>query len=81
MAHNCPTQIFSVTPGQYDGICAQLAADGVQLTGDAGIAVSQGITISYHFDRPNSKLTLSVTDKPFLVPCSAIFSKVTDAIR
>jgi hypothetical protein len=66
---------FSVTPAQFDA-----GAKELKLTGDKGSATNSGIDFDYSYDRINSNLFVTVTHKPFIIPCSAIFSKITDAL-
>lgn len=72
----CEPQLFDVTAAQFDAGAKQLG-----LTKDVGDFAQSGVKAAYIFDRKNSKLTVNVTSKPFIVPCSTIFSKIQDALK
>lgn len=67
---------FTVSPAQFDA-----GAKSLNITGDIGDIINSGVQASYIFDRVHSALTVTVTKKPFIIPCSAIFSKITEALK
>lgn len=73
---SCSSQLFDVTPAQFDAGAKQLS-----ITADVGDFAQSGVKAAYIFDRKNSKLTVTVVSKPFIIPCSAIFSKIADALK
>jgi hypothetical protein len=59
-----------MTDAQFAAATTRLRANGIELTGPSGTLSKDGITANY--EHANGKLTIEVTDRPFLLPLSLI---------
>ncbi len=64
-----------LTPDQYAAKQTQLAAEGVILSGNAGVASKEGVVIAYSY--LDEELTATVLHHPFMVPDGVIESRLT----
>lgn len=67
---------YPLTPQQFDTLRSRLLEEGVTLPAEAyyGQLSFKGITLKYNYD--GVKLTLSVMQKPFLIPAAMIWEQV-----
>jgi hypothetical protein len=73
----CDTQTFSgITQARFDCLVQQATTAGIAITGDAGEATRDGITIRWQFDPAGQTLELQCTASPFFVPCGTINAKI-----
>lgn len=68
------SQTFQVSQDKFDAGSKQL-----NLSGTTGPFNYEGVKGMYNYVA--GILTVLVTSKPFIVPCSAIFSKIADALK
>lgn len=67
---------FNLTWAQFDAKRQQLNQHGINITGIAGTVTNSGVTLAYDYREP--VLSLSIVNKPFFYPDSAIWSRVTE---
>jgi hypothetical protein len=73
----CDTQTFSgITQARFDCLVQQAATAGIAITGDAGEATRDGITIRWQFAPAGQTLELQCTDSPLFVPCGTINARI-----
>jgi hypothetical protein len=78
---SCATQSFTnVSSDQFACLVAKANAAGIEISGNAGNASKDGITIQWKFDPGTNTLTIQCTSSPFLVPCGTINSKIHDLV-
>jgi hypothetical protein len=79
---SCPTQLFeNVTPTQFDCLSQKASAAGINISGNAGSATQDGITVEWTFDPAAATLSIQCTSAPFFVPCGTINSKISDLVQ
>lgn len=61
---------FPMTDAQFAAVSERLRANGIVLEGPSGVISKDGITAKY--EHANGKLTVEITDRPFLLPVSLI---------
>ncbi len=66
---------YPLTPDQFSALRTKLLSTGVTLSSD-GILSYQGIVLKYHYD--GEALTLTIQEKPLLIPSGLIWGKVDD---
>jgi hypothetical protein len=69
------TLTYRLTRAQLEKARADLATQGVTLTGDSG-AIDHIIKANYSYDEASEALTINVTHIPMLVPPGAVKSKI-----
>lgn len=78
---------YSLTPEQFSALRTKLLEMGVTLPAEnSGTLAHSGITLKYNYRPPDSmhvtgSLTLSVQQKPFLIPESMIWNQVDTWIQ
>jgi len=78
----CPSQTFhGITPAIKAFLESKGAAAGLPIAGDTGFATTMGVTIQWAYDPTAETLTITCTDAPFFVPCSAVSAKVTELVE
>jgi hypothetical protein len=78
---NCAAQLFeNITNEQFTCILGKAQAAGINITGNAGTASADGITIVWNFDSAAQTLSIQCTAAPFLVPCGTINSRIHDIV-
>lgn len=70
------TLSFSLTPDQFSARKAELAGQGVVISGDTGTLDYKGVEVQYTYDGTHA-LTVTVEHHPFLEPEFAIDSTIT----
>jgi hypothetical protein len=68
------SQTFQVSQDKFDAGSKQL-----NLTGNTGPFNYEGVKVMFNY--VDGTLTVLVTSKPFIIPCSTIFSKIADALK
>jgi hypothetical protein len=68
------SQTFQVSQDKFEAGSKQL-----NLSGNTGPFNYSGVKGMYNYIA--GVLTVLVTSKPFIIPCSAIFSKIADALK
>jgi hypothetical protein len=71
-----PIALSGITPEKYRSLLAQAQSHGLNLTGETGSISYQGMDFTWTYDASAQSLTLQCTDKPLLVPCSIIESRI-----
>jgi hypothetical protein len=78
---SCPPMTFSeVTPEKYQELMLRAQEQGLELSGESGSTSFQGMDFEWNYDAAARSLTIQCTNKPFLIPCSVIESKIRGAI-
>jgi hypothetical protein len=75
-----PITLEGITAGKYATLIQTAQAQGLQLTGDAGITQYQGMDFTWNYDPAAAALTIQCTSKPIFVPCSMIESRIRSLV-
>lgn len=82
---SCENKVYqNINPDAFEGIRKELGKINLDLPeAHAGTVTSSsyGVTADYKFDPEAQTMQLQVTDKPFFMPCSLIYKKLTEAIE
>jgi hypothetical protein len=79
---SCPTQVFTnITPAQFDCLSQKASVAGINISGYAGSASQDGITVEWNFDPTAATLSIQCTAAPFYVPCATINSKINALVE
>jgi hypothetical protein len=78
----CNQQVFNgVTQDRWNCIKNAIQSKtGVVITTDSGTAAQSGVSIQWNFDSTAQVLSIQCMEKPFIVPCALIESKITDVV-
>lgn len=72
----------SVTPERFTAIAAKVKAlTGMSITAVNGIAQQNGYKMSWTHDAATGNLSITVLEKPFLVPEFAVTNKITAIVN
>lgn len=65
-----------------DGIREDMKSMGFAMTGNEGTVTSEafGVEVEYHYKEDAHNLTVTVTKKPFLIPCGMLYSRIDQAV-
>lgn len=78
---SCATQIFtSISAVQFACLVKKVNDAGVAISGNAGSATHDGITIAWTYDPAGNSLSIQCTSAPFFMPCGTIQSKIHDLV-
>ena len=80
---SCSQQAFSeVTAAQWECIKAAVQQKtGVVIPGDSGTVTQSGFSVTWTYNPQSLALTIQVTDKPFIISCSAVESTISDIVN
>jgi hypothetical protein len=70
-----------VTRAQVDKLRSEIAAYVPLPDGDSGTIESHGVKGSFAYNEPAQTLTLSISEAPFFVPRSMIWSTIERALQ
>jgi hypothetical protein len=78
----CDAQTFSgITQEHFDRLAQKAqSALAITISGDAGSASRDGITIAWDYDRASQTLTIQCTEKPFFPTCGMIASQIQSLV-
>ena len=77
----CAKQTFNqITQDQFNCLVQKAGASGLPLTGNTGQATKNGFNVSWNYDPSAQVLEIQCLAEPFLVPCSAINSKIHELV-
>jgi hypothetical protein len=81
--NGCSEQVFNgITQSRWDCIKQAIQARmGVAISTDSGTTSKSSFNMRWNFDPLTQILTIQCTDKPFIIPCSAIESTVTAIVN
>jgi hypothetical protein len=74
-----PLNFSGVDPRKWD--CAKDVVErdyGIRIDSDQGEASERGFTLKWTYDANAQELEIQCTDKPFLVPCGMVSSRIND---
>jgi len=81
----CETKVYqNVNPVVFEGIRKELAKINLEFPeAHTGTITSSayGVTAGYKFDEAAQTMQLQITDKPFFMPCSLIYKKITEVVE
>jgi hypothetical protein len=78
---SCAAQLFSgFTVEHFTCLVAKANAAGIDISGNAGSASRDGVTVAWVFDPGAQTLSIQCTSAPFFVSCGAINSKIHDLV-
>jgi hypothetical protein len=78
---SCATQVFQgITQARFDCLVEKAKDAGITITGNAGEASQDGITIRWLFDPQKESLELQCTSSPFFLSCGTINGKIHDVV-
>jgi hypothetical protein len=79
----CKQQTFTgITQSRWDCIKKVVQnKTGIVITTDSGTATQSGFSVHWNFDVTTQALSIQVTDKPFIIPCSSIESQITGVVN
>jgi hypothetical protein len=78
----CPIQTFSgITQARFNCLVLKAQATGITISGNAGTATKDGITLRWQFDPAAQTLDLQCTNSPFFIPCELINTKIHDMMN
>jgi hypothetical protein len=69
-----------ITPEKYQDLLGKAQAQGLNLNGTSGSTSFQGMDFTWNYNAAAQSLTIECTDKPFLIPCSLIESKIREVV-
>ena len=79
---SCATQVFSnVTQAQFDCLSQKASAAGINISGNAGSASQDRITVEWTFEPTAATLSIQCTSAPFFALCGTINSKIHDLVE
>jgi hypothetical protein len=78
----CATQTFTgITQARFDCLVQRVqATTGIAISGNAGSAGEDGVTIRWEFDPVGGTLELQCMSKPFIISCGTINGKIHDLV-
>jgi len=80
MSH-CPPMTFSgITAQTYQELLVKAQAQGLELNGPSGSTEYQGMEFTWSYDEAAESLTIQCTNKPMLIPCGMIESRIRGVI-
>jgi hypothetical protein len=78
---SCDQQTFSqVSQSAFDCLKQKALAIGITIDSDQGQSSKNGITVAWKFDPDTQTLELVCTEKPFIIPCGTINSKIREVV-
>ena len=79
---SCPAMTFTeIGPEKYQSLLATAKSQGLDLTGETGSTTYQGMDFTWTYSPAAQSLAIQCTNKPLLVPCSMIESKIRSLIN
>lgn len=76
-----PVIIKNVTPDVFNCMKKKLSEAGLYVpSGKKGELSGKGVTADYEWDG-ESKLTITITEKPFIIGCGALQNKIKSFVR
>jgi len=80
MSH-CPEIALSeITAEKYQSLLATAKSQGLDLTGETGSTTYQGMDFTWTYSPAAQSLAIQCTNKPMLIPCSMIESRIRSLI-
>lgn len=77
----CAAQTFSgMTQARFDCLIQKATTSGISISGNAGQASRDGVTIRWLFDPIAQTLELQCMGAPFFVSCGTVNSKIHDLV-
>jgi hypothetical protein len=77
----CPVQsFFGISAERWNCLREKAGAAGIVIADPEGEASQKGVTIGWKYDASGQSLEIACKQKPFLVPCSVVNSKLRDLV-
>lgn len=78
----CPQRSYAnISAAAFSCLVAKAAEYGVIISGDSGSASAHGFDITWNYDRAAGDLTLQCTDKPFIIGCGTVNSRMDQVVN
>jgi hypothetical protein len=79
---SCATQTFTgIAEAEFNSLIQKTTASGIAISGNAGQASKDGITVRWLFDPARQSLELPCMNTPFFLSCGAVNSKLHDMVE
>ncbi len=78
---SCPAiTLNGVSTEKYQQLIQTAQSQGLQLTGESGSTQYQGMDFTWAYSAKEESLTIQCTNKPMLIPCSMIETRIRSLI-